>query len=85
MNFHRDVRLALAAFLVIFSVGPATSAVFMIVTADQLRQGSVLESYFTAALNLLAAVAGFGVAFWLFQRSRREWDDAGEECEDLEE
>lgn len=45
----------------------------------------MLSHYFNAALNLFGAGADFAVAYWLFQRSRREWDDDEEEYEDVEE
>lgn len=81
MDVNKDIRLALAALLILFSVNPITFAISLISSAE--HSGSLLDSHFTAALNLLGAAVGLAVAYWLFQRSRdtfgedQEYEDVG--------
>lgn len=67
MNIHKDIRLALAALLLLFTVGPLVSGIVGLIGYDSHSQD--IRSLLVSAVSLLAAAVGLIVAFHLYRRS----------------
>ena len=68
MNIHKDIRLALAALLVIFTVNPLATAITTLLGYDNFPGEFGL--YVFGAISLLAAAVGLTVAYQLYRRSK---------------
>ena len=68
MNIHKDIRLALAALLVLFSVGPLVSGIVGLIGYDSHSQD--IKNLLVSAVSLLAGAVGLIVAYHLYRRSR---------------
>ena len=79
MNIHKDIRLALAALLVLFTVNPLAMAISRILGYDTFA--AEIASYVFSAIFLLAAAVGLTVAYQLYRRSQETYED-DYECED---
>ena len=84
MNIHKDIRLALAALLVLFSVGPLVSGIVGLIGYDSHSQD--IKNLLVSAVSLLAAAVGLIVAYHLYRRSQAteegESDPDGDEYDE---
>jgi uncharacterized membrane-anchored protein len=84
VNIQKDIRLALAALLVLFSVGHLISGIVGLVGYDSQVDGIVHP--LVSAVSLLAAAVGLIVAYHLYRRSQAteegESDPDGDEYDE---
>ena len=81
MNIHKDIRLALAALLVLFAATPLATAVSQLVGYDNFA--GEIARYLFSAVFLLAAAVGLTVAYHLYRRAQETYEESYE-CEDDE-
>ncbi len=79
MNIHKDIRLALAALLVLFAATPLATAVSQLVGYDNFA--GEIARYLFSAVFLLAAAVGLTVAYHLYRRAQETYEESYEDDE----